>query len=377
MASKLKTGIITPPRGEAATTPLSNLASIIDALADELHIVTGGEVQILPRKSGRNTHVHRTKYVAHSNVVMKIVAFFLMQLRFSFSILKLSQSVNVWFFFLDGETLFMPILVAKVLKKRIVTVLAASFAKTSHVQNDFLSRILGRFSAISFLLSDRIIVYSARLIKEWNLEENRGKILVAHEHFVDFGAFERKNRIGEKENLIGYIGRISEEKGILNLVKAVPLMIEKVPNILLVICGTGDLSASLNDIVESEALEAHISFSKWIPHRDVPQFLNRLRLLIIPSFTEGLPNVLLEAMACGTPVLATPVGAIPDVIKEGETGFLLTSNDPGRIANKTVELLNEPEILEEVGENAYNWVRENFNEEVTIRVWQRVLNNIK
>jgi len=63
-------------------------------------------------------------------------------------------------------------------------------------------------------------------------------------------------------------------------------------------------------------------------------------------------------MACGTLVLATPVGAIPDVIKDNETGFLLKSNDPEHIAERIIELLNKPDLLEKVSVNAYNYVRE-------------------
>ncbi|MHA1684988.1 MAG: glycosyltransferase, partial [Candidatus Heimdallarchaeaceae archaeon] len=75
---------------------------------------------------------------------------------------------------------------------------------------------------------------------------------------------------------------------------------------------------------------------------------------------------MLEAMACSTPVLATPVGAIPDIIKDGETGFLLKSNDPEHIADRIVELLGKPKLLEKVSVNAYNYVRENFSYEKTL-----------
>ena len=66
----------------------------------------------------------------------------------------------------------------------------------------------------------------------------------------------------------------------------------------------------------------------WISHDHLPEYLRMLQLLVIPSSTEGLPNIMLEAMACGTPVAATSVGAIPDVIREGETGYILEDNSP-------------------------------------------------
>jgi len=84
-----------------------------------------------------------------------------------------------------------------------------------------------------------------------------------------------------------------------------------------------------------------------------------------------------EAMACGTPVLATQVGAIPDIIKDNETGFLLKSNDPKHITERTVGLLNKPELLEEVSINAYNYVRANFSYEKTLQIWRKILKELE
>jgi len=96
----------------------------------------------------------------------------------------------------------------------------------------------------------------------------------------------------------------------------------------------------------------------------------------LPSFTEGLPNILLEAMACGTPVLATSVGAVPDVVNERKTGFLLKSTRPEHIAKRIVELLGNPSLLERVSEGAYRFVREKFRYEKTLEIWTNVLKEL-
>lgn len=177
--------------------------------------------------------------------------------------------------------------------------------------------------------------------------------------------------------MVGYVGRLSKVKGILNLIEAMPFVLKGRVDTSFVICGEGGLVNEVEKIIKAEGVEAHVRSIGWVAHQDVPQYLNELKLLVLPSFTEGLPNVILEAMACGTPVLATRVGAIPDIIKDGETGFLLKSNDPKHIADKIVELLNKPELLEKVSENAYEWVRQNFSKEKTIKLWQEILQQLR
>ena len=72
----------------------------------------------------------------------------------------------------------------------------------------------------------------------------------------------------------------------------------------------------------------NVTLVGWISHDELPSYLNMLKLLVVPSYTEGLPNIVIEAMSCGTPVLATPVGGVPDLIEDGITGFILEDNFP-------------------------------------------------
>ena len=107
------------------------------------------------------------------------------------------------------------------------------------------------------------------------------------------------------------------------------------------------------------------------------KYLNELKLLILPSYTEGLPNIMLEAMACGTPVLATKVGAIPDIIKDGETGFFLEDNSPECIAKSILNILNMPdEKLEQVSESARKFVEDEFTFEKVAARWGQILSNL-
>ena len=96
--------------------------------------------------------------------------------------------------------------------------------------------------------------------------------------------------------------------------------------------GSGPLFDEVKTYLKDAGISEFVDLLGWIHHDELPKYLCSLRLLIIPSFTEGLPNIMLEAMASGTPVLATPVGAIPDIIIDKKTGFIMENNSPPCIA---------------------------------------------
>ena len=85
---------------------------------------------------------------------------------------------------------------------------------------------------------------------------------------------------------------------------------------------------------------------------------------------------MLEAMACGTPVLATPVGAIPDVIIDGKTGFIMENNSPECIAENVIRALNSPD-LEQIAEAGRRFVEENYTFERTVENWKEILQSIE
>jgi glycosyltransferase involved in cell wall biosynthesis len=124
--------------------------------------------------------------------------------------------------------------------------------------------------------------------------------------------------------------------------------------------------------LHNEGLTPRFDLPGWISHDDLIRYLKRLRLLVIPSFTEGLPNIMLEAMACGTPVAATSVGAIPDNITDGETGFIMENNSPECISANIIRALEDPN-REKIAMNAKKMVEKEFSFESTVMQWKRIL----
>jgi glycosyltransferase involved in cell wall biosynthesis len=165
------------------------------------------------------------------------------------------------------------------------------------------------------------------------------------------------------------------EKGIQHFSQALPIILNDQQNLRVLIGGDGPLRELIEVPLQEEKFSTRIDLSGWISHDDLPIYLNQLRLLVLPSYTEGLPNIMLEAMACGTPVLATPVGAIPDVIIDGKTGFIMENNSPECITRNVVRALSSPN-LEQIAESGRRFVEEQFTFERVVERWKEVLEEI-
>jgi glycosyltransferase involved in cell wall biosynthesis len=375
---KVSVCIVTFPLSEAGYTPLSNLVKLFSRLANRVYVVSGGAAleKIENLESDVNAQAIKVTHRVSSKLLIRIINYVHTQLKILHGVIEASGGVDLFIFSIGGEDLILPVLALKLLRKEVLLMPGGIATKGYSVRKDPLTKILSLLIGFDFRLADKIILYSQMLAKESDFSKYPRKTIIAHEHFVDFTKFALRKKFDERLNIVGYIGRLDEEKGILNLIDAIPSILKARMGICFTIYGEGNLADDIKKIVQADGLETMVRLTKWVPHEDVPRYLNDLKLLVLPSFTEGLPNILLEAMACGTPILATSVGAIPDIIKDGETGFLLKSNDPKHIADKIVELFNEQQLLEEVSKNASKWVRENFSEEETIRIWQRILSQL-
>lgn len=263
-----------------------------------------------------------------------------------------------FFLFFLGQSLIIPLLKLKILKKKTCLILGSSDYHLSKTKGGltFFLPLLERFA---FKIADYIFLYSDSLKKECNLQGYEKKVKIVHRHFLDFRKFNCFKPYDDREKIVGFIGRLSNEKGIINFVESMPEILKKDPEIQFLIIGDGILKSEIIKLIDVLKLTQKVKIIPKVKFKEIPQYLNDMKLIILPSYTEGLPNVVIEAMACGTPVLANPIGAVPDIIANEKTGFLLENNSSICIAEGVLTSLNH-ENMNKIIENSIKYVRNNF-----------------
>jgi len=157
---------------------------------------------------------------------------------------------------------------------------------------------------------------------------------------------------------IGIIGRIAPDKGQLEFAGAASILARELPGARFVICGAPqfDESSRYSDVVRQQTRGLPVEFMPW--QRDVGPVLRGLDLLIVPSKREGMARIIVEAFSAGVPVVAFPAGGIPEVVLDGETGFLTREFSIAALASRIREVIDAPEQLQRVASNARQaWAR--------------------
>lgn len=158
-----------------------------------------------------------------------------------------------------------------------------------------------------------------------------------------------------------FVGRLSEEKGVEYLLSAMPEILKSVPSAKLVIVGSGVLEEYLRKMCVDLNIQERVVFVGAMAHEALPPYYATADILVGPSVREGFGLVFAEAMACGCAVVASDLPGIADIIVDGKTGFCVRPRDSQAIAGKTIEVLQDRFLREQVKSQARAYVAARFN----------------
>lgn len=154
---------------------------------------------------------------------------------------------------------------------------------------------------------------------------------------ADVNQFRRELGLPENDQIVGVVGNLYPVKGHQYLIEGIPAVLQKCPNTSFVFAGRGQLETELKEQVQRLGLDKRVHFLGL--RQDIPRILALLDVFVLPSLSEGLSMAILEAMIAGKPVVATQVGGNPELVLDGETGFLVPPRDSQALASSLVTLL--------------------------------------
>ncbi len=260
---------------------------------------------------------------------------------------------------------------------------------------DFLGRIVGKFCKVPIIISsirneyiggslrERLLQFTDKfadvvVIVSQKVEEKMIKARVVSPqksiviyNGIDINKFkfqdeEKRKEIREKFNLkesnkvLISVGRLFKAKGYPYLIEAIKILKEKYPEIVLLILGEGEEREKLEKLIRKDNLDKNIFLLGR--KENVADFLNVADVFVLSSLWEGFPNVILEAMACGLPVVATNVGGVEEIIEDNVSGFLVEPKNPSALAKKIEFVLNlNSGKRKEIGKKGRKTIEEKFS----------------
>ncbi|HKD78139.1 MAG TPA: glycosyltransferase family 4 protein [Candidatus Angelobacter sp.] len=208
--------------------------------------------------------------------------------------------------------------------------------------------VLKKFSAIAAVSAG----VKERLIGS-GIPANRIKLI---DNGIDVEGFARPHVESPNTNskVIGVVARLDLQKGFEYLLAAMSRLCQDFPGLSMVVSGEGPDRKAIEQMIVKYGLEKNVLLAGQ--QSDMPSVYAAMDIFVLPSLNEGLPMTVLEAMAAAKPIVATRVGAIPNVIRDGETGLLVDPRDEAGLRHAITRLLTDPDLCRRIGTEAQGWV---------------------
>lgn len=363
-----------PERSQTGKEHAADLAAIITQLTS-VAVLTAN----LPDGSRLEREYNVEEYARSGTgerLLVEILRFLRNQIRLCLAIRRRPERVVLFF----GTTSYLlPVIYARLVGKRVVVLPRGDVPLSLRLRwEESMPTVVARLLAglvrtlehLSYWTGHAVVTYTPAMADQLGLDRYEDKLHTNGARFVDTEQFDVSVPYDERDPVVGFIGRLDVEKRVPALVEAAARLPD---DVRFVFVGDGEYRDHLEDRLAAEIEHGQVDVVGWVDREEVPAQLNRMQLLVVPSHpTEGLPTVILEAMACGTPAYATPVAGVPDVVRDGETGFLLDDVDPDAIT-RDIETILDRDDLVAISQGARELVTDEYSFEAAVDRYRGIL----
>ncbi|HEY8171601.1 MAG TPA: glycosyltransferase family 4 protein, partial [Dehalococcoidia bacterium] len=204
----------------------------------------------------------------------------------------------------------------------------------------------------------------------------QGKRVSVIPYGADLDLFRPQRRSSKATLTIGTVSRLSPEKGLDVLLRAVALIRERGTVLDVALAGDGPSRRGLEQLTERLGLRERVRFLGHVEHRDVPRVLQEADLFAVPSTWEGFGVSAVEASAMELPVVASNIHGLPDVVVDGETGLLVPPSDPGALAGAIERLAGDAELRATMGSAGRRYVERNYRWQDNVRLMESLYESV-
>lgn len=242
---------------------------------------------------------------------------------------------------------------------------------------EFVTSLTGWEKGLTFFLLRRL---SALVVLTEEMKNNMmglfpGKAIYVLRNPVDMGGMVDKKGCTREDNRLLYLGWYIKEKGVYELVDAIEIVLQKGTKVTLEYFGTKQID-QLRTYVKDKGLDGIISVNGWIDDEGKFEKLFCATALVLPTYSEGIPNVILEAMATHTPIISTLVGGLKEVLRDGENAIIVQPANTIDLAEKIERCLADKKLRERIAMNGYEQAKELYDAPVVKEQFRAVIGDI-
>lgn len=257
---------------------------------------------------------------------------------------------------------------------------------TEHNDHKGFNKIGLLLNCVAMKIADVVICNSKNTLNSFYMFEkflikNKQKSIIYNGVDIEWidREYGNKDKASQEWNLedkfvIGNIGRLTKQKDQRTIILGIKKIINTIPNLKLIIVGSGKLEKNLKDLVMKNDLGKYVCFTGLLNRKKVYQLLHCFDVFVMSSLWEGFCNAVVEAMAARIPVIVTKVGPLPEVV--GDSGIYVAPNKPQVITDAILELKDDPKKAKKIGEAGRKRVLENFSMRKTVENYEKLYNQL-